>query len=124
MAIWPDITALQDQLQSPALSGQKLATALLALESATEWIAERCQLYVVDADGFYVLDANGERVRVTSIPTPVRQAILLYAAKFYRRKDSPDGVAGTSENGLIRTGRYDSDAEQLLAPYLGLPGVA
>ena len=58
-----------------------------------------------------------------TVPAPIFQAILLYAAKFYQRQNSPDGVAGTAENGLIRTGRYDSDAESLLGPYVGI-GVA
>lgn len=111
MATWPTLPDLEDQLSTIApggLDGVKAMLGQAALAAATEWIAHRCGLVP----------------EVGEVPAPVRQAILLYAAKFYRRKDTPDGVAGSPENGIVRTGRYDSDAESLLHDFLAVPGLA
>lgn len=101
---WPTISDLEEQMSvaSGSLSGNSAATR--ALSAATTLVAERCELSPSQGDG---------------IPEPVAQAILLYAAKFYRRRQTPDGVAGSADGvGVVRTGRYDADAEAMLAPYL------
>lgn len=52
-------------------------------------------------------------------PELVQEAALRKAAKLFRRKDSPEGIAGTSEFGVIRISRNeDPDVMQLLAPYM------
>lgn len=67
------------------------------------------------------------RVRVTSrwgwpaIPDDIEQAARLQAGRFYRRKDSPEGVAGSAEWGLVRVPRLDPDVAALVDPYM-LPG--
>jgi hypothetical protein len=64
------------------------------------------------------------RVRVTarwgwpSVPDGVAQAAALLAARLYRRKDSPEGVLGSSEWGAVRVARFDPDVEGLIAPYI------
>lgn len=64
------------------------------------------------------------RVRITArwgwpaIPDDVEQATLLYAARLFRRKDSPEGVAGSTEWGAVRVSTRDPDVEQLLSPYI------
>lgn len=69
------------------------------------------------------------RARVTAIwgwpvvPEDIKQATLLQAARLYRRKDSPEGVAGSAEWGLIRLPHLDPDVRALIAPYV-LHGVA
>jgi hypothetical protein len=68
-------------------------------------------------------------VRVTarwgwpSIPDQVVQATLIQATRLYRRKDSPEGVAGQGEFGVVRLSRIDPDVQALLA-HLTLPGIA
>lgn len=63
------------------------------------------------------------RVRITGIwgwdevPADVVQACLLHAARIYKRKDSPEGVAGWAEFGAIRVGRTDPDVVGFLDPY-------
>lgn len=52
-----------------------------------------------------------------TIPTAVKQAALLLALRQYRRYDSPLGVAGFDELGVIRVGRIDPDVEKLLMPF-------
>jgi hypothetical protein len=63
-------------------------------------------------------------VRVTAIwgwpavPKQVTQATLLQANRFYLRKDSPEGVAGSAEWGVMRVVRVDPDVEKLLARFV------
>jgi hypothetical protein len=67
------------------------------------------------------------RVRVTErwgwpvIPDAVEQGSRLQAGRLYRRKDSPEGVAGSAEWGLVRVPRLDPDVLALIEPY-ELPG--
>lgn len=67
------------------------------------------------------------RLRVTakwgwpSVPDEIAQATLLLANRLYMRKDSPEGIAGSSEWGVIRLSRWDPDVEALIGPYV-LPG--
>ena len=76
------------------------------------------------------------RVQITTswgwaaTPAEVTEATLLQAAHLYRRKDTPDGMAGNPEFGLLRvSSRLDPDVRMLLAPYvrgfgMDLPPVA
>lgn len=69
------------------------------------------------------------RVRVTArwgwpaIPPEVVEATLLLAARLYKRKASPDGMAGVGEWGPIRVSRLDPDVESLIAAFV-IPGFA
>jgi len=53
----------------------------------------------------------------TAVPTDVKQACNLMAIRQYKRYDSPLGVAGFGDIGVIRVSRVDPDIESLLAPY-------
>jgi hypothetical protein len=54
-----------------------------------------------------------------AVPEEVKQATLLIAARLFRRKDSPSGVAGSGEFGVVRVSRYeDPDACMLLADFI------
>ncbi|MFC7380889.1 phage head-tail connector protein [Sphaerisporangium rhizosphaerae] len=63
------------------------------------------------------------RVRVTAVwgwpavPDSVKQAALLQAMRLYKRKDSPDGTAGSAEWGIIRVSHIDPDVKALIEPY-------
>jgi hypothetical protein len=62
------------------------------------------------------------RVRVTArfgwptVPEGVVQATLIQAARLYRRKDSPEGVTGSAEWGVVRLSRRDPDVWNLIEP--------
>lgn len=64
------------------------------------------------------------RVRVTAkwgwpaIPDEVVQATLIQAARLFKRKDTPQGVAGSAEWGFIRMSRVDPDVQALLQPFV------
>jgi len=53
----------------------------------------------------------------SAIPTAVEQAALLLTLRQYRRYDSPLGVAGFDEMGVVRVGRIDPDVQKLLNPF-------
>ncbi|RSS51372.1 phage gp6-like head-tail connector protein [Streptomyces sp. WAC01280] len=67
------------------------------------------------------------RVRITArfgwpaVPDAITEAALIQAARLYRRKDSPEGVTGSAEWGVVRLSRRDPDVWNLIEPYT-LPG--
>lgn len=60
------------------------------------------------------------KLRVTArwgwprVPEQIEHATLLQASRLYRRKDSPEGVAGSAEWGLVRVPNLDPDVKALL----------
>jgi len=63
-------------------------------------------------------------VRVTGrwgwaeVPAPITQACIIQAARIYKRNDSPTGVMGFGDMGLIRvSNQLDPDVKQLVEPY-------
>lgn len=52
-----------------------------------------------------------------SVPDEVAQATLLLAQRLYTRKDSPTGVAGFGDYGVVRVTASDADVARLLDPY-------
>lgn len=63
------------------------------------------------------------RARITAVwgwpqvPEDIKEATLIQAMRLYRRKDSPEGVAGSAEWGLIRLPHLDPDVRALVEPY-------
>jgi hypothetical protein len=67
------------------------------------------------------------RVRVTAkfgwptVPDDIAEACLIQASRLFKRADSPEGVMGSAEWGVVRLSRRDPDVWALLEPYV-LPG--
>lgn len=67
------------------------------------------------------------RARVTArfgwpaVPDDIEQATLIQANRLQRRKDSPEGVTGSAEWGVVRLSRRDPDVWNLIEQYV-LPG--
>ncbi|MFD9368779.1 head-tail connector protein [Streptomyces sp. NPDC060020] len=67
------------------------------------------------------------RVRITArfgwpaVPDEIVQATLIQANRLFKRKDSPEGVTGSAEWGVVRLSRRDPDVWNLIEPYV-LPG--
>jgi hypothetical protein len=55
-----------------------------------------------------------------AVPVPVKQATLLQASRFFKRRDAPFGVAGSPELGseLRLLARVDPDVAVTLRPYI------
>lgn len=52
-----------------------------------------------------------------SVPSEIKQACIILSQRQYKRYDSPLGVAGVGEIGVIRVSRIDPDVASILAPY-------
>jgi hypothetical protein len=54
----------------------------------------------------------------SAVPTAVKQATVIQAARIFKRNDSPLGIAGFGEMGAIRVGtQLDPDVKQLIEAY-------
>ncbi len=69
------------------------------------------------------VNSNQASVQVTgvfgfsSVPIAIKQATILASLRAYKRYESPTGVLGFSDMGVVRVGRLDPDVERLVAPY-------
>lgn len=52
-----------------------------------------------------------------SVPVAIKQATIIMASRFYKRLDSPLGVAGFGDIGVVRVAKLDPDVEALIHPY-------
>lgn len=52
-----------------------------------------------------------------SVPVAITQACILQSARYYKRSDSPMGVAGFDALGVVRLSRIDPDIATLIDPY-------
>jgi hypothetical protein len=76
-------------------------------------------------DYLFNIETSGEAtVRITgvwgwaAIPVAVKQATIIQAARIFKRNDSPLGVAGFGDMGVIRVGaQLDPDVRQLVEVY-------
>lgn len=79
----------------------------------------------IRAVGDYLFSVVGQEatVEVTgvwgwpSVPTAIRQATILQSARYYKRSDSPMGVAGFDAMGVVRLSNIDPDIYTLLESY-------
>jgi hypothetical protein len=60
-----------------------------------------------------------------SVPIAIKQATILQAARIFKRLDSPLGVAGFGDMGVVRVGsRLDPDVQHLVDPYRAMRNLA
>lgn len=105
MATWGTVAQLKDQLGiSDTTDDDMLQQKLDAAHRHLVHITDPALLPGPDDEAFADL-AEAERI---------------YAARLYTRKDSPEGVAGWGELGVIRL-RDDPDVRRLIGPYLDIP---
>jgi hypothetical protein len=52
-----------------------------------------------------------------TVPTAVKQACIILSMRQFKRYDSPTGVMGFGDLGVMRVGRVDPDVEKLLMPF-------
>ena len=58
----------------------------------------------------------------SAVPTAIKQAAILLAMRQFKRYDSPLGVAGFGDIGVMRVGRVDPDVEALIMPFRKVVG--
>jgi hypothetical protein len=82
-------------------------------------------IYRLRMIGDYLLPIWGRQATVriqgvygfTPVPIQVTQACVILAARYYKRLDSPLGVLGMNDLGVVRVGRVDPDIAQLIRPF-------
>lgn len=108
MAAIPDYSDLANWI---GITGSQVAAAedqlTECIDAAVDEILDRC------------LDGT-----VTALPAQVRTAMLMYGSRIYKRKTSPEGVAGFGDLGVVRISNMDVDVEALIGRYLRLDGFA
>lgn len=102
---WSDITTAMEPEPTDALERGWPITSLL---------------YV----GGYFPPGLGQRIRVTArwgypaVPEEIAMATLIQASRLYKRKDSPEGILGGAEWGVIRLSRTDPDVYALIEHHI------
>lgn len=92
-----DIDALRASIGTVT---QQNATVLQrALDASTSWVRER------------VMDCHFDEPEV-------QEAIILMASRWYKRRQSPEGVAGWGDLGVIRVSGTDPDIWSMLEHHL------
>lgn len=79
----------------------------------------------IRAIGNYVFSVIGKEATVqvagtfgwSSVPVAIKQATLILAQRQFKRYDSPLGVAGFGDIGVVRVSRIDPDVASLIAPF-------
>ena len=97
MTVRADLDALRTMIGAKGTGDDPVLSQ--ALEAAGSWIYER--------------------VRPGEIFHPdVVQAVLLMAARLYKRRQSPEGVAGWDDMGAVRVLSRDPDVERLIEQHV------
>lgn len=52
-----------------------------------------------------------------AVPIQITQATVILGSRIFKRNDSPLGVAGFGDIGVIRVGRLDPDVEAMIMPF-------
>ena len=102
---WSDVTTQVEAEPTDALDKLRPVTSLLRIGGT--WPS-----------------GGGQRVQVTArwgwpaVPDEIQEATVLLALRLARRKDSPEGVLGSSEWGVVRLSRTDPDVGALVGPFI------
>lgn len=101
--MWPDAAEAEAYIGEITVDQVPIMTDCLdAAISYLEW----------RTDGELELDEYDDVI----IPATLREATLLLTSRLFRRRLSPEGVAGFGEFGAVRVGVVDPDIERLITP--------
>lgn len=107
MATWPNAEEAQayigeitdDQIQ---IMGDCLTAAISYLEWRT--------------DGALEVEDEDDDPLIYIVPATLREAALLLTSRLFRRRLSPEGVAGFGDFGAVRVTTLDPDIEAMITP--------
>ena len=94
---WPDIGEARQYI------GEVTDDQMPVLEECFEAATEKVQYHIDDE----LIEEDDEYVEI--VPHAIRLAILMQTARWFRRRLSPEGVAGFGEFGAVRVSQLDPD---------------
>lgn len=74
-------------------------------------------LFPVDYRGRALIEVTARWGWPGSTPHAIREATVILSSRLFKRYDSPLGVAGFGDLGVITVRRVDPDVENLISPY-------
>lgn len=97
----------------------KASVAPSATDPILKPLWEAAEAYVWDRiSPWYEPDSEGNPPDpVPPAPATLGQAVRLLTARYYARRNSPDGFLGMGEFGPARVSTVDRDVEALIGPY-------
>lgn len=106
---WPDIDEAIAYIGAVATDQETvLENTLNAVIAYIGWRCEDELELIQDTGSAYYYDEV--------VPDNLREATLLQTARTFRRRLSPEGVAGFGDFGAVRVTRVDPDIEALITP--------
>jgi hypothetical protein len=106
---WPDVDEAEAYIGE--VGTDQLDVLENTLNAVIAYIGWRCN------DELDLIQDTGSAYYYDEIvPDNLREAVLLQTARQFRRRLSPEGVAGFGEFGAVRVTRVDPDIEALITP--------
>lgn len=104
---WPDATEAEAYIgEITADQVDIMEDCLAAAISYLEW----------RTDGALEVEDEDDDPLVYIVPDSLREAALLLTSRLFRRRLSPEGVAGFGDFGAVRVTTLDPDIEALVTP--------
>lgn len=97
---WPDVDDVLPAVGAVNSEDHPELNACLA--AAIDWVTQRSVSFEGDAG--------------LEIPDAAHRAVVMLATRLFKRRESPEGVAGWGDMGAVRVMTVDPDIENLLAP--------
>lgn len=101
MATWPDLDEMLAWTGEIAAADEPVLQQ--CLDASVEYLTFRCTIEIDESE-------------VPVVTENVRLACKLLASREFRRRQSPEGVAGFGDLGPIRVQGTDRDVEMLITP--------
>ncbi len=103
MATWPDIGETRQYVGE--VNDDQMPVLQQCLDASVAYIGYRCDGNIDEDDDYTDI-----------VPANVRLATLMLAGREFRRRLSPEGVAGFGDFGAVRISRIDPDIEIMITP--------
>lgn len=97
MATWPDIGEARQYIGE--VTDDQMPVLDEVFEAALEAVQSKIDLTQIEEDDDYV----------DIVPRTIRLAVLMQTSRWFRRRLSPEGVAGFGDFGAVRITRLDPD---------------
>ncbi len=103
MSTWPDIGETRQYIGE--VNDDQMPVLQVCLDASVAYIGWRCDDNIIEDDDY-----------VDIVPENVRLATLMLVSREFRRRLSPEGVAGFGDFGAVRISRIDPDIELMITP--------